>query len=56
MSRHFIGAGNDSGDGRGPGLTEAPGVHALSYDFDHHDEITALMAQEEQTPVDFSGS
>jgi uncharacterized protein (DUF433 family) len=37
------------------GLTEAQVCHALSYLFDHHDEITALMAQAEQTHVDLSG-
>jgi uncharacterized protein (DUF433 family) len=30
------------------GLTEAQVYHALSYFFDHRDEITALIAQEEQ--------
>jgi uncharacterized protein (DUF433 family) len=30
------------------GLTEAQVFHALSYYFDHRDEITALIAQEEQ--------
>jgi uncharacterized protein (DUF433 family) len=37
------------------GLTEAQVFHALSYFFDHREEITALMAQEEQAHVDFSG-
>jgi uncharacterized protein (DUF433 family) len=37
------------------GLTEAQVFHALSYFFDHRDEIAALMAQEEQAHVDFSG-
>jgi uncharacterized protein (DUF433 family) len=30
------------------GLTEAQVYHALSYFFDHRDEIAALIAQEEQ--------
>ena len=30
------------------GLTEAQVFHALSYFFDHRDEILALIAQEEQ--------
>jgi uncharacterized protein (DUF433 family) len=30
------------------GITEAQVFHALSYFFDHHDEIFALIAQEEQ--------
>ena len=30
------------------GLTEAQVVHALRYFFDHQDEITALIAQEEE--------
>ena len=30
------------------GLTEAQVFHALSYFFDHRDEIAALIAQEEQ--------
>ena len=38
------------------GLTEAQVFHALSYFFDHRDEIAALMAQEEQAHVDFSGA
>jgi uncharacterized protein (DUF433 family) len=38
------------------GLTEAQVFHALSYFFDHRDEITELMAQEEQAHVDFSGA
>ena len=37
------------------GLTHAQVFHALSYYFDHRDEITALMAQEEQAHVEFSG-
>jgi uncharacterized protein (DUF433 family) len=37
------------------GLTDAQVFHALSYYFDHRDEITALMAQEEQAHVEFSG-
>jgi uncharacterized protein (DUF433 family) len=37
------------------GLTEAEVFHALSYFFDHREEITALMVQEEQAHVDFSG-
>jgi len=38
------------------GLTDAQVFHALSYFFDHSDEITAIMAQEEQAHADFSGS
>ena len=34
-------------------ITEAQVVHALSYFFDHRDEITALMAQEEQAHARF---
>ena len=34
------------------GLTDAQVFHALSYYFDHRDEITALMAQEEQAHVE----
>jgi uncharacterized protein (DUF433 family) len=37
------------------GLTEAQVFHALSYYFDHRDEITALMAQEEQAHAGFVG-
>ena len=37
------------------GLADAQVFHALSYYFDHRDEITALMAQEEQAHVEFSG-
>jgi uncharacterized protein (DUF433 family) len=37
------------------GLTEAQVYHALSYYFDHRDEIDALMAQEEQAHVEFTG-
>jgi uncharacterized protein (DUF433 family) len=37
------------------GLTEAQVFHALSYYFDHRDEITALMAQEERAHAEFSG-
>jgi uncharacterized protein (DUF433 family) len=38
------------------GLSEAQVFHALSYYFDHRDEITALMAQEEQAHDGFSSS
>ena len=38
------------------GLTEAQVFHALSYFFDHRDEITALMAQEEQAHDQFGGA
>ena len=38
------------------GLTEAQVIHALSYYFDHRDEIGALIAQEEQAHGGFSGS
>ena len=37
------------------GLTEAQVFHALSYFFDHRDEITVLMAQEEQAHIECSG-
>ncbi|MGC8643553.1 MAG: DUF433 domain-containing protein [Isosphaeraceae bacterium] len=37
------------------GLTEAQVFHALSYYFDHCDEITAMMAEEEQAHAEFSG-
>jgi uncharacterized protein (DUF433 family) len=37
------------------GLTDAQVFHALSYYFDHREEITALMAQEEQAHVELSG-
>ena len=33
------------------GITEAQVFHALSYFFDHKDEILALIAQEEQAHV-----
>jgi uncharacterized protein (DUF433 family) len=33
------------------GITEAQVFHALSYFFDHRDEILALIAQEEQAHV-----
>jgi uncharacterized protein (DUF433 family) len=36
------------------GLTEAQVFHALSYFFDHRDEITALIAQEEQAHAQFT--
>jgi hypothetical protein len=36
------------------GLTEAQVYHALSYFFDHRDEITALIAQEEQAHARFT--
>ena len=36
------------------GLTEAQVFHALSYFFDHRDEIMALTAQEEQAHARFA--
>lgn len=36
------------------GLTEAQVFHALSYFFDHRDEIQALIAEEEQAHARFS--
>jgi uncharacterized protein (DUF433 family) len=36
------------------GLTEAQVYHALSYFFDHRDEISALIAQEEQAHARFT--
>ena len=36
------------------GITEAQVFHALSYFFDHRDEILALIAQEEQAHARFS--
>ena len=36
-------------------ITEAQVFHALSYYSDHRDEIDALMAQEEQAHVEFTG-
>lgn len=36
------------------GLTEAQVFHALSYFADHRDEITALIAQEEQAHARFA--
>ncbi|HXG11292.1 MAG TPA: DUF433 domain-containing protein [Gemmataceae bacterium] len=38
------------------GLTEAQVFHALSYFFDHQDEIMALIAQEEQAHARFARS
>ncbi len=38
------------------GLTEAQVFHALSYFFDHRDEIVALIAQEEQAHARFTRS
>jgi uncharacterized protein (DUF433 family) len=38
------------------GLTEAQVFHALSYFFDHREEIMALMVQEEQAHAQFSRS
>ena len=38
------------------GLTEAQVFHALSYFFDHREEITALIAQEEQAHARFTRS
>ena len=37
-----------------PNITEAQVFHALSYYSDHRDEITALMAQEEQAHAGFA--
>lgn len=37
------------------GLTEAQVFHALSYYFDHREEIRALIAQEEQAHDEISG-
>ena len=42
--------------GEALGLTEAQVFHALSYFFDHRDEITALIAQEEQAHARFTQS
>lgn len=36
------------------GITEAQVFHALSYFFDHRDEILALIAKEEQANARFS--
>jgi uncharacterized protein (DUF433 family) len=36
------------------GITEAQVFHALSYFFDHRDEILALIAQEEQAHARFN--
>ena len=36
------------------GLTEAQVFHALSYFFDHRDEILALIAEEEQAHARFA--
>jgi uncharacterized protein (DUF433 family) len=36
------------------GLTEAQVFHALSYFFDHRDEIAALIAEEEQAHARFA--
>ncbi len=38
------------------GLTDAQVFHALSYYSDHREEISALMAQEEQAHAEYSGS
>lgn len=38
------------------GITEAQVFHALSYFFDHRDEILSLIAQEEQAHARFTGS
>jgi uncharacterized protein (DUF433 family) len=38
------------------GITEAQVFHALSYFFDHREEILALIAQEEQAHARFSQS
>ena len=35
------------------GLTEAQVFHALSYFFDHHDEITTLIDREQQAHAQF---
>ena len=37
------------------GLTEAQVFHALSYFFDHRDEIASLMDREEQAHAEFLG-
>ena len=37
-------------------ITEAQVFHGLSYFFDHHDEISALIAQEEQAHAGFTQS
>jgi uncharacterized protein (DUF433 family) len=37
------------------GLTQAQVFHALSYYYDHCDEITAMMVEEEQAHAEFSG-
>ena len=36
------------------GITEAQVIHALSYFFDHRDEIAALIAQEDQAHARFT--
>jgi uncharacterized protein (DUF433 family) len=38
------------------GITEAQVYHALSYFFDHRDEILALIAEEEQAHAQFRKS
>ena len=38
------------------GITEAQVFHALSYFFDHRDEILALIAEEEQAHAQFRRS
>jgi uncharacterized protein (DUF433 family) len=38
------------------GITEAQVFHALSYFFDHRDEILALIAQEERAHGEFNRS
>ena len=38
------------------GITEAQVFHALSYFFDHRDEILALIAREEQANARFTGA
>ena len=38
------------------GITEAQVFYALSYFFDHHDEILALLAHEEQAHSQFGGA
>ena len=48
--------GNDSGDCRSPGTDRGPGVPRAELLFRPCDEITALMAQEEQAHAEFSGT
>ena len=56
MSRRFILHGETIPEiTEALGLTQAQVFHALSYYFDHCDEITAMMAEEEQAHAEFSG-